>query len=119
MEHTPLQIVYPKSSALKPLVKLYYRQRVDQIDFAETFTYYPNYTVTLNIYRHSQVTFSDFHRTHTFSPEARILQLLVGKFNYSRSIEMRGPFDKLTLVFHPLGFNHFFTSYVYETSEVS
>lgn len=109
MSYAPLQIIYPQEASLKPLVKLYYRQRVERVDFQETYTYYPNYTVTLNIYRHSRLSFSDFHRTHTWDGDAPILQLFVGKFNFSRSIEMQGPFDKITLVFHPLGFNHFFT----------
>jgi AraC-like DNA-binding protein len=35
------------------------------------------------------------------------LQLLVSKFDRSRQIKMNGRFRKLTIVFHPLGLNHF------------
>lgn len=101
------QEIYPQEAVLQKHIKLYYTHRSDNKAGYEKITYYPNYTVTLNIYQHSKVTWNDFSRTHRPAPKAPFEFLLVSKFDRSREIIMEGPFDKLTIVFNPLGINHF------------
>ena len=98
---------YPQLECLKPYIKLYYVQHSIDEAFYEQITYFPNYNVTLNIYQHSALDWTDFSRTHSFDPSQDFLKLLVSKFDYSRQIITKGPFNKLTIVFNPLGINHF------------
>lgn len=102
--------IFPQKEQLKKLIKLYYTHCSEHPDRCERITYYPNYTVTLNIYRHSKVVWDKFSRTHNPDKSRAFEILLVSKFDRSREIVMQGKFDKLSIVFHPLGFNHFISA---------
>ncbi|MEM6722401.1 MAG: helix-turn-helix domain-containing protein [Bacteroidota bacterium] len=91
-------------------VRLYYVHRSDDPTAEERITYYPNYCTTLNIYRNDQVRWTDLSRTHTHAPNAGFNQLLVSRFDKTREIVMKGRFDKLTIVFWPLGINRFLST---------
>lgn len=101
------QQIFPEKAELKKYIKLYYVHYSHDPDFYEQSTYFPNFTVTLNVYRHSKVVWDDLSRTHLPDPQVRFQILLVGKFDKSRSITTQGKFQKLSIVFHPLGLNHF------------
>lgn len=101
------QEFFPKADQLKGLIKLYYVHQSKDSEIEERITYFPNYTTTLNIYQESKVTWQAFSRTHEPKLDAPWLKLLVSKVDRSREIVMRGHFHKLTIVFHPLGINHF------------
>lgn len=79
----------------------------EEPDFEEHITYYPNFTSTINIYKNTQVEYDEVRRTHYPSSTENFKILFVGKFNRSREIHTLGPYQKLTIVFHPLGLNHF------------
>lgn len=79
----------------------------DKLDFEEHITYYPNYTSTINIYKNTQLEYDVVRRSHRPSKVENFKILFVGKFNRSREIHTYGPYRKLTIVFHPLGLNHF------------
>lgn len=99
--------IRPKNESLKSLIKLYYIHNSKDEAAIEKITYFPNYVVTLNIYKNSKVDATHLSRTHFRDEKNQFLKLLVGKFDKSREIIMKGKYDKLTIVFHPLGMNHF------------
>lgn len=103
---TYLQI-FPQKKSLQKLIKLYYVQFSNEPDYYEKTTYFPNYTTTLNIYQHSKVEWDKWSRVHSPDLKNDFQYLLVGKFDRSRMITTRGRFNKLSIVFHPLGLNHF------------
>lgn len=98
---------YPKPVTLQAHIKLYSWMSAEASDFEEHITYYPNFTSTINIYQNTQVTYDEIRRTHRPSTTKNFQVLFVGKFNRSREIHTYGPYQKLTIVFHPLGLNHF------------
>lgn len=100
------QQIAPKAEQLKKLIKLYYIQQSDAPTTTKT-TYFPNYTTTLNIYQQSKVTWGELSRIHEHDATQPFLKLLVGKFDKSREIITKGRFNKLTIVFNPLGISHF------------
>ena len=106
-----MQSVYkeikPKSEVLKSLIKLYYIHQSNDDNAVERITYYPNIVTTINIYKDSSVTWDALSRTHEKTFREDYLKLLVGKFDKSREIVLKGPYDKLSVVFNPLGLNHF------------
>ncbi len=79
----------------------------EESGFEEHITYYPNYTSTINIYKNTEVEYDEIRRTHRPSTTENFKLIFVGKFNRSREIHTFGPYQKLTIVFHPLGLNHF------------
>ncbi len=101
------QSIPPKSAQLSRYLKLYYVHSSDDPDYHRKIIYYPNYTSTLNIYKNSGITWTANSRTHRFSSQNQLLKILVGKINKSREIITIGPFNKMAIVFHPLGLNHF------------
>lgn len=101
------QEIQPKSALLKPLIKLYYVHYSSAEDAVEKITYFPNYVTTINVYENSKISWDALSRTHEREVNDKYLKLLVGKFDQSREIIMKGPFNKLTIVFNPLGLNHF------------
>lgn len=101
------QQINPKSEQLKRLIKLYYIHRSADESSSERIVYFPNYVTTINIYQHSKVSWTDYSRTHEYDENQRFLKLFVSKFDRSREIITKGRFNKLTIVFHPLGINHF------------
>lgn len=98
---------YPKPALLHAHIKLYSWMSAEEPDFEEHITYYPNFTSTINIYKNTQVEYDEIRRTHRPSTAQNFKILFVGKFNRSREIHTFGPYQKLTVVFHPLGLNHF------------
>lgn len=106
MQSTYRQIK-PLADELKSLIKLYYVHQSSSQNTVEKITYYPNFVVTLNVYRNCSLSWDDFSRTHTWQHKTDLLKILVGRFDRSREIILKGPYDKLTIVFNPLGFNHF------------
>lgn len=98
---------YPKSALLQTHIKLYSWMSAEESDFEEHITYYPNFTSTINIYKNTQVEHDEISRTHRPSKHENFKLLFVGKFNRSREIHTFGPYQKLTIVFHPLGLNNF------------
>lgn len=105
--HLDYQQISPQSELLKSLIKLYYIHRSTDEPSSERIVYFPNYVTTINIYQHSKVSWTDYSRTHEFDESERFLKLFVSKFDRSREIITKGRFDKLTIVFNPLGINHF------------
>lgn len=101
------QQIKPRSELLKKLIKLYYVQGTEHELSHERIVYFPNYVTTLNIYEHSKVHWTAYSRSHEYDENPGFLKLFVSKFDRSREIIMKGAFNKLTIVFHPLGINHF------------
>ena len=99
--------IEPNIDLLKRCIKLYYVHFSDDPNNYQKIIYYPNYVTTLNIYRNSSLEWNEFSRSHSFSQKDGYQILLVSKFDKSREIVMKGRFDKLTIVFNPLGINAF------------
>ncbi len=102
-----IAFISPKNELLKDKIKAYYFHVNDEKQYKKSITYYPNFTSTLNIYKNSTLTWTTNKRVHKYQQSEELLTLLVGKFNRSRKIELFGPQNKITIVFNPLGINHF------------
>ncbi len=99
--------IEPGLQNLKQFIKLYYVHSSEDDSLIERTTYFPNFTATLNIYQDSKVTWDSYSRTHEEENTGQFLKLLVGKIDKSREVIQKGKFNKLSIVFHPLGLNNF------------
>jgi AraC-like DNA-binding protein len=99
--------VEPKSVHLRKYISHYYFHQSDNPETHLSFSYYPHYRNALTIYRNSKVEL--IAGTHTKA----ISNSKVYSFTYSQlfknfgKAEIIGPFDKIGVVFQPLGLNHF------------
>ena len=108
--HSNYKQIKPRTHKLKSLIKLYYIQQSKYKNTIEKITYFPNYTTTLNIYKNSKVRCSKYSRTHEKVTNDSYLKLLVGKIDRSREVIQIGEYNKLSIVFHPLGLNNFISA---------
>jgi len=104
-----LTFIEPKSETLKQYIKTYYFHSSNDSKFYQKIIYYPNYTTTLNTYLNSKLTWTNDCRTHSYDANETQKTLLVGKFNKARTILTKGIFNKISIVFYPLGINQFLT----------
>ena len=97
----------PKSPFLRNFISYYYFHKSGDEDVSLSFNYYPHFKNALTIYKKSKVEI--IGETHTRSIPAKNDYF----FSYSQLIKRFGtaeiipPFDKIGVVFEPLGLNHF------------
>jgi AraC-like DNA-binding protein len=109
--------IKPRLKELKPLIKLYYFHQSDDENAIEKITYFPNYATTINVYKISTIISDSLSRTHENEVNNQYLKLLVGKIDKSREVIQKGAYNKVTIVFNPLGLNHFIDAPVSEIIE--
>jgi len=102
-----VKFIPPGHPALVPLIKGYYVHQSTAPDFRQTVTFYPNYTTNLSITLDVKNEWRDDHLRHTHSPDAGFATQFTGRVDHFRRVEIFGPLNRLGIVFHPLGFNHF------------
>lgn len=102
-----VQTYYPENPILKTHIEYYYFLKNKSKDFSERYCSFPHINHSFNI--HKNVTCeigSDytFVREHNNNGHLAIIQ---GKYETPLSVHLKGRMDKITIIFKPLGFNHF------------
>ncbi|MCI4670539.1 MAG: helix-turn-helix domain-containing protein [Bacteroidia bacterium] len=99
--------IKPASPFLQKYIAYYYFHNSEEGDHCSKFVYYPHTKNALSIYKNSIIVRSgDFH-TKTIPHSQKYF------FTYSKlthqfaKAEIHAPFDKIGVVFQPLGLNHF------------
>lgn len=105
-----IQTYYPKNPLLKKYIKYYYFLRTESADFISNYYAFPNTVQSFNIHKHSQCEIAEnaiyLHGDEQYKP----LMIVQGKYNLPLRVQLKGVFDKVTVIFNPLGFNHFIAS---------
>ncbi|MEZ4801010.1 MAG: helix-turn-helix domain-containing protein [Flavobacteriales bacterium] len=92
---------------LKGIIDSYYFH-FDENNKEFSFSFYPNYQNAITVYRGSKKIKLE-KGSHTVPAGTDEMTILYTKNFYSKQdVLIQGPFDKLGIVFHPLGLNHFF-----------
>ncbi|MEM8523405.1 MAG: helix-turn-helix domain-containing protein [Bacteroidota bacterium] len=99
--------IQPQKLLLQPHIAYYYFHQTFKEDFQRVFTYYPNYHVALNIFRHSNIQWKKDKRCTLPDPSKRHTAILTFSTQGSRDVCMNGCIQKIGVIFRPLGFNHF------------
>ncbi|MFK7949365.1 MAG: helix-turn-helix domain-containing protein [Saprospiraceae bacterium] len=106
MKHT-FKTHQPASSFLRKYIAYYYFHQTNEKNGKLHFTYYPHIKNALTIYKNSSAVMLDDYTSRTipnangyFFAYTKLLQ------RYSNA-ELNAPFDKVGIVFQPLGINHF------------
>ena len=111
----------PQDSLVKKLIAYYYFHKNETENHREKFIYYPNYQNALTIYKQSNVK---YHNNSSFAfPDKKTPFYIAfsGVENNPRVAEIKAPFNKIGVVFKPLGLNQLvkgqLASYIGSTSD--
>ena len=99
--------IKPKNELVAKYVDYYYFHVSDDADFSKKFFFYPNYKHAVTIYKGSDVSLTDEGSLVVPSTVHKILSFYSINTDANFKVELHGIFDKIGIVFNPLGLNHF------------
>ncbi|QHV95326.1 AraC family transcriptional regulator [Spirosoma endbachense] len=110
MQHiTNINHFYPCHPLLRQYIEYYYFLRTDSPDFVSQYYVFPNTLQSLNIHKHAYCWIEETAISVSSNQQAPPLLIAQGRYERPLFVELRGISDKLTIVFKPLGLNHFIT----------
>lgn len=98
---------YPKDPILQQCIEYYYFLKTDAADFISKYYVFPNTVQALNIHKHATCQIEPFSTKVSGQPADGHLMIAQGKHELPLYVELSGILDKITIVFKPLGLNHF------------
>jgi AraC-like DNA-binding protein len=105
-----IETFYPEQTLLKNFIQYYYFQKTENSDFKTNYYAFPNLIQTLNIHKNVSCEIES-HQVKIIGIEKdNYVMILQGRFQLPLNVEQEGKIDKLTIVFKPLGLNHFIKS---------
>ncbi|SFT44437.1 Helix-turn-helix domain-containing protein [Lishizhenia tianjinensis] len=108
MEDQFFQTSPPQAKALKHLIAYYYFHTSEVEGEKKSYIYYPNYLNALSIYKDAE--FELLGKFETFSkpkPNSGFSLGYTKLLHNASKANITGPFNKIGVVFQPLGINHF------------
>lgn len=97
----------PKSEFLQQFISYYYFHTLTEKGVEANFRYYPGYKNALTIYKNSSVTYGQGYSEVVPDSNSGYIFLYSGIQPEVRTAYITGPFQKIGIVFHELGINHF------------
>ncbi|MEL7124497.1 MAG: AraC family transcriptional regulator, partial [Bacteroidota bacterium] len=99
--------VKPNNKLLRQYIAYYYFHKCEVPSVSKKFIYYPNTKNALTIYRASSVEFGKLQSNAIPDSNCPFFFSFGGVESFARYAAMQSPFNKIGIVFHPLGINHF------------
>lgn len=104
----------PASEKISRYISYYYFHKSTNENYQKKFIFYPNYKHALTVYRNSEVIISDSRSIIKPSKNVSIQSLYCINKNKNIKVSIEGIFDKIGIVFNPLGVNHFIEKSIQE-----
>lgn len=101
------QSVEPNSAILREQIAYYYFHQSDDDQNMRSFLYYPHYKNALTIYKDSNVQLQNTYSTISKPAKNGYSFGYAKLINHAAKAEIHGKFNKIGVVFQPLGLNHF------------
>lgn len=98
---------YPEHSLLINCIEYYYFQKTGFDNFSTEYYAFPNTAHALNIHKDISCNINSHKVNLTGIRQENYLMLLNGRYRLPLHVQQNGKIDKVTIVFKPLGFNHF------------
>ncbi|MEZ0004883.1 AraC-like DNA-binding protein [Flavobacterium sp. 28YEA47A] len=106
--------VQPKSEIIRKYIAYYYFHSCTDTKFEKSFVFYPNYKNALTVYKNAEILLSEEGTTVSDSKTKQLRVLYTTNLDKSIRVRFKGAFDKIGIVFAPLGFNHFVDKPLFE-----
>lgn len=97
----------PVSKKIGRYISYYYFDRSDDENYQRRFVFYPNYKHALTAYKNSTVVLSENKSSVSSAHTMQIEPLFSINKNRNIKVSIEGRYDKIGVVFNPLGINHF------------
>lgn len=97
----------PKNKLLKEIIEYYYFQKTNSDNFSANYYAFPNTLHALNIHKNITCKINSHQVKITGVKRKNYLMVLNGRYELPLHVQQKGKIDKVTIVFKPLGFNHF------------
>src|SRR5690554_3168320 len=97
----------PLSEKIRRYISYYYFHASDDENYNKSFVFYPNYKHALTVYKHSEVTLTEYESIVNPSEKTIIKPLYAINKSKNIKVSIKGVFDKIGIVFNPLGINFF------------
>lgn len=101
--------VKPKDALVGKYISCYYFHVSYDPEFIKKFFFYPNYNHALTVYKGSTATLTKQGSMVVPSSEGKISCFYTVNVDKNFKVELNGIFNKIGVVFNPLGINHFLT----------
>ena len=102
-----VQNYYPKNALLKTHIEYYYFLKTDNEDYSELYYSFPNTSHSFNIHKNACCEIMPDYTLVNEDQHNKYLSILQGKYETPLLVRLKGKLDKVTVIFKPLGFNHF------------
>lgn len=98
----------PKHEALNPYIAYYYFNASQADGYIKEYIFYPHYRNALTVYKNSEISFTAKTSMVTPKPDKPFELIYTGIHSEARTGKILAPFDKIGIVFQPLGINNLF-----------
>ena len=105
-----IETFYPEHPLLKDSVEYYYFQKTDAFDFCNEYYAFPNTLQALNIHKNISCEIDSHLVKVTGIGQDSYTMILQGRFSLPLHVQQKGRINKVTIIFKPLGLNHFIKS---------
>ena len=105
-----IETFYPKNVLLKKHIAYYYFLKTNSIDFRSNYYVFPNTLQAFNIHRFARCAINAHSTVVRGDKTSQYLMIAQGKCQVPLMVQLKGVLDKVTIVFKPLGINHFIQS---------
>lgn len=109
----------PKDALVAKYIAYYYFHVSEDASFSKKFFFYPNYKHALTIYKGSYTELSEEGSLIVPADDHRISCFYSINIDKAIKVELNGCFNKIGIVFNPLGLNHFIKQPLYEICDTS
>lgn len=99
--------VKPSSKSLQNYIAYYYFNFSNRDDYKKRYIFYPHFRNAITVYKRSKISFSKTGSIVMPDASKEFEIIYTGIHNESRTGEINAPFDKIGIVFQPLGINNF------------
>lgn len=99
--------IKPKDEVVAKYIDYYYFHVSDDPLFTKRFFFYPNYKHAITVYKGSDVSLTEEGSVVMPSADDTILSFYSINTDQNFKVQLNGIFNKVGIVFNPLGLNHF------------
>jgi AraC-like DNA-binding protein len=103
---TTFHSYFPHHPLLKKHIHYFYFDGSADNNFYRKYSFFPHVKTTLSFYRNACIAETPEATRISYDPGAPLLKLLTRQHQV-RTVVQQGPLEKIGIVFHPLGLNHF------------
>ncbi len=108
---------YPTHPLLKQAIEYYYFQKSESSNFITEYYAFPNTLLPLNIHENVTCKIKDHYVNVAGVKQKNYLMILNGRYEIPLHVQQKGKINKVTIVFKPLGLNHFITASFCEVAQ--